>query len=181
MTFPRDKFPGFCWLAIEFTKRTSYYWKAGVEDFRRGLLWARGWWGRISWDFSPSWSWAALQPARSSDAMDYPYKPDSGQWTYLDCMEVDVIEVVVKTIDGNPFGQVVSASITLRGLSQPLGALWKVKNLHFNPEWKKTLPSTEDICVFMDFDQTPPQLLEKGRDIFYCKWHDSIHIRTLML
>jgi hypothetical protein len=98
--------------------------------------------------------------------MDYPYKPDSGQWTYLDCMEVDVIEVVVKTIDGNPFGQVVSASITLRGLSQPLGALWKVKNLHFNPEWKKTLPSTEDICVFMDFDQTPPQLLEKGRDIF---------------
>jgi hypothetical protein len=128
MTFPKDKFPWFCGLVTEFAKRTSYHWKAGVEDFRCRLLWARGWWGRISWDFSPSWSWAALQPVRSSDAMDYPYKSDIRQCTYLDCTEVDLIEFVVKAIDGNPFGQVVSASITLRGLSQPLSSLESQKS-----------------------------------------------------
>jgi hypothetical protein len=87
----------------------------------------------------------------------------------LDCIVVDLIEFVVETVGGNPFGQVISASITLRGLSQRLRDLWRVKTLHLNPKLSRhggrILPSPEYIYVFTDVHQTQSQLLETGRDI----------------
>ncbi|KAH8750944.1 heterokaryon incompatibility protein-domain-containing protein, partial [Hyaloscypha sp. PMI_1271] len=115
LTFQHDKFPAFSGIAKTYSDRTGYSYKAGilVEDFRRGLLWQTC--GRpVDIEVAPSWSWAVV----GHGGITYPriYEWIYAHQTYVaDPNEVELIDICVTNLHDDPFGQVISGSLTLRG------------------------------------------------------------------
>jgi hypothetical protein len=57
---------------------------------------------------------------------------DRSLWEYLDSPdEVELVNMTVENVGNNPFGQVISASLTLRGLCHKLNGLWKSHDFYF--------------------------------------------------
>ncbi|KAE9372587.1 HET-domain-containing protein [Stipitochalara longipes BDJ] len=125
LTFPHDKFPAFSGIAKTYSDRTQYRYKAGlmVEDFRKGLLWQTC--GRpVDMGVAPSWSWAVV--GYTEEAYGHVYELNYAHQTYVnDANEVELVDISVKNLGDNQFGQVVSGSLTLRGLCHRLKELLK--------------------------------------------------------
>ena len=130
LTFPHDKFPAFSGIAKTYSERTQYSYKAGllIEDFRRGLLWQTC--GRpVDLAVAPSWSWAVVGYREvPHDIYELFYAHE----TYVDDPdEVELIDICVRNMGDNAFGQVVSGSLTLRGLGHGLKELLKTIEFYF--------------------------------------------------
>ena len=136
LTFQHDKFPAFSGIAKTYSDRTGYSYKAGilVEDFRRGLLWQTC--GRpVDIEVAPSWSWAVV----GHQAITHPkiYEWVYAHQTYVaDPNEVELIDICVANLRDDPFGQVISGSLTLRGLCHCLNELLKTAEFYFLSGWR---------------------------------------------
>jgi hypothetical protein len=130
LTFAHDQFPAFSGIAKMFCDLTQWHYKAGilVEDFRRGLLWqSRG--RDMHPEIAPSWSWAALQHGEN-----YGNIYDMFNWhmpSIDDPQEVQLIDISVTNVGDDPFGQVMSGSLTLQGFCHPLHDLLKMNDFYF--------------------------------------------------
>ncbi|CZR52796.1 uncharacterized protein PAC_02673 [Phialocephala subalpina] len=121
LTFKSDTFPAFGGLAREVQKMNGWEYKAGLwrEDFYTGLLWVVGGRGQATKHYvAPSWSWGSL--VLSSGGADYF---QSSIYLYSNFIEVrgpeleaKIVDVFVENTHEDPFGEVKSASLTIRGL-----------------------------------------------------------------
>jgi hypothetical protein len=157
LTFQYDRFPAFSGIAERFSYLTQYQYKAGilVEDFRRGLLWqAVG--AVIHADIAPSWSWAVAQGSRNSF---YP-SIFSHVYAHETCLddpdEVELVDISVKNLGDSSFGQVVSGSLTLRGLCHPLHELLRTRSFYFCRGWKSWEETRDQNYQLFTNDQSPP-------------------------
>jgi hypothetical protein len=127
LTYKKDRLPAIGGLARKFAQRTGYQYKAGiwVDIFREGLLWDNEG-HEIDIRIAPSWSWASIdskdRPARNV----YPNKLWLKGWWEADknkprtVWDVELVDISVGSKNGDPFGQVVSGTLTLRGWYQTL-------------------------------------------------------------
>ncbi|CZR60249.1 uncharacterized protein PAC_10145 [Phialocephala subalpina] len=135
ITMHKDILPAIAGIAEKVAERTAYQYKAGLwlEDIHRGLLWQAIWSvSRSSETACPSWSWAS---------MNLPW--NGVRQLYLDTYEpgprATILDVNVVNTAGNPFGEVISASLTMRGHYHALG--------HWMDE---RLPVYNTECLFND-------------------------------
>jgi hypothetical protein len=161
LTFHHDRFPAFSGIAKIYSGLTQYEYKAGimVEDFRRGLLWQSG--GRaIHAEVAPCWSWAVVHEERTCHRIyELIYAHDE----YVDdASEVELIDISVKNLSDSCFGQVVSGSLTLRGLCQRLSGLLKASNFYFQSGWHSDHWSSRD-QNYQPFTEYYPSPLEAMR------------------
>ncbi|PMD20650.1 HET-domain-containing protein [Hyaloscypha hepaticicola] len=130
LTFEKDKFPALSGIAMEMAERIKYTYVAGLwlEDIHAGLLWST-----IGTDFcrtpeyvAPSWSWACLTQLRSS--YSYPY-PTAHDQDYSRMNIAEILRVDVSTVSGDPYGQVTSGMLRVRGPSKNI-TYWNAKNFN---------------------------------------------------
>jgi hypothetical protein len=127
ISFNEDKFPAISGVAKEVQRNSGHTYKAGLwlEDIHMGLLWSSlkpGTTKTASY-IAPSWSWASL----NFDDRDYPYY-ETLRATYhhdlhnyaLTSHAAEIINVSVANVDDDPFGQVLSGSLTIQGPCQKI-------------------------------------------------------------
>ncbi|PMD16794.1 HET-domain-containing protein [Hyaloscypha hepaticicola] len=157
LTFAHDQFPAFSGIAKMFCDLTQWQYKAGilVEDFRRGLLWQSC--GRdMHLEVAPSWSWAALRHGeKNADIYDCVY---DNMESIDDPQEVQLIDISVTNVGDNPFGQVMSGSLTLQGFCHPLYDLLKMNDFYFHWGWYEAFASTRDQNYQTFSEHRPPPL-----------------------
>jgi len=161
LTYFNDRFPAFSGIAKEFGERTGYHYKAGIwlEDFRRGLLWQSR--DRIIHpEVGPSWSWATVSGGADPNGV-YDTNLLS---EYLDNEEeAELLDVTIENMDNNPYGQVISASITLRGLCHKLNSLWEAHTFHYQNG--QHILYDKDYLPFQIDKQPPPTSIAVSVDI----------------
>lgn len=112
LTFDKDKFPAVSAMAKEIGALTGHIYRAGIwqEDAGLGLLWSGRGTGQRSPEYiAPSWSWASLRSQKGN-----LYGEVCGnEETIADILGFDV----TNTTD-DVYGQVVAASLRLRGPSR---------------------------------------------------------------
>ena len=135
ITFNSDRLPAIAGLAKEIAKQTRYDYVAGLwkQDMLSCLLWRAARIGTIQ-NNHPSWSWAVVHsqqhiPWGSTSSLE------AGQILEDDHTRAEVAEVNVKNVNDDPFGQVLSASLTLTGPWRSVQ--WKEKPLPYFEQWNK--------------------------------------------
>lgn len=125
LTIPSDMLPAISGIAREVNKHTGSRYAAGLwlEDIYRGLLWCYYGRGRPPKTYrAPSWSWASLDAIQpqipgahhnlydefSIDEM-INNKPDAND------VKAEVLDCDVTARDKDPYGEVIAASIIIRG------------------------------------------------------------------
>ncbi|CZR67603.1 uncharacterized protein PAC_17502 [Phialocephala subalpina] len=184
LTFHHDQFPAFSGIARIYSDLTQYHYKAGilVEDFRRGLLWQTS--GRdINSEVAPSWSWAVV---RGEDTFIGIYECDYAHREYVDDPnEVELVDISVNNLGDNPFGQVLSGSLVLRGLCHKLNGLLETSNFYFQPGWQSSLFCSrardqnyqefgEDVSVPLDAMRLHMDIMDESNIMFWRR--QDIHI-----
>lgn len=116
LTFSSDKLPAFSGVSGRLHPAIGGRYLAGIwtEDFAAGLLWQKE---MITCEHvqpyrAPSWSWAV------TDESILFYKHDGVPESSMDIRLVD--DNIHLKDETNPYGEIVSASITVRGLTLPL-------------------------------------------------------------
>ena len=154
-----DRLPAIAGLAKDFSNYTGFHYKCGIweEDILGGLSWiAYG--QKQSGDFStssPSWSWVSMQKGFFGDGRGivdfYRWNLDGWSGTGFLYMPAEVLDVSIKNKFGDIYGQVESASITLKGPCQLM------KQCLSPPFFiNKALTSILGDCKFMNkFDLLP--------------------------
>ncbi|KAE9375783.1 hypothetical protein N431DRAFT_531872 [Stipitochalara longipes BDJ] len=172
LTFPGDRFPSMSGLAKAFAGRTGWHYKAGIwlEDLYRGLLWTN--YGvAIDLNHSPSWSWGVLLGSPSSAGI---YDRSCGTWQPVEALQAKLIDVDIRNANDNHFGQVLSASLHLKGLHHSLKRLWPKHDFCFgrghrrrdkNFDALRTPVDHSAIRLFMDVMDTSLELFWKRRDV----------------
>jgi hypothetical protein len=154
LTFAQDQFPALSGIAKIFCDLTQWHYKAGilVEDFRRGLLWQS--FGRdMHPEVAPSWSWAVLRHGEMKYGNIYLTEK-----SLHDSQEVKLIEISVTNINDDPFGQVLSGSLTLQGFCHPLHDLLKRNDFYFHSWWYDFPEDMRDQNYQMFNEKRPPSL-----------------------
>jgi hypothetical protein len=135
LTFEKDRLPALGGLASEFARRTGYHYKAGIwfEDFRDGLLWLSD--GlEIDTLIAPSWSWASISFRRDEvprHLLCYRQsKSPRKLWAHSrkrrSLYDAEHVDISLGTKSGDPFGQITSGTLILRGWCQTLPDLsWR--------------------------------------------------------
>ena len=167
LTFAHDQFPAFSGIAKMFCDLTQWHYKAGilVEDFRRGLLWqSRG--RGMHPEVAPSWSWAALRHAENDYGCIYHFNYGSITSTN-DPQLVQLIHISVTNVGDDPFGQVISGSLTLQGFCHLLNNLLKVSDFYFQSGWYAGIADTRDqnYQTFSGHRLPPPEALRLHMDV----------------
>ena len=145
LTYASDIFPSLSGLAREIQKMNKLEYVAGLwrEDIHAGLLWAVPGCGQPTPSYTaPSWSWGSLTYSKgnieSAKQLGNDIYPYSSFITLRDPkFEAEIVHISVENTHDDPYGEVKSASITIRGL-------WKdAKNSIFsravidNPDWPR--------------------------------------------
>ncbi|KUJ11494.1 HET-domain-containing protein [Mollisia scopiformis] len=131
ITIHTDILPAIAGIAEQIAKRTSYHYKTGLwlEDIHRGLLWQASWTiNRPPATSYPSWSWAsAILPWRDRNLSLHSYE---------DGPRAEIVDVSVVNTADNPFGEVISAALTIKSRFRTFDH-WTGKNLpiYNNTEW----------------------------------------------
>jgi hypothetical protein len=123
LTYPSDKLVAIAGIAKEIQPYvTDSEYKAGLwmNDMHRGLLWSpiryRSTQGAIRYAeyIAPSWSWASINFDESigEDDERFVYR-DLLQWNIIPLAKI--LDVSVGNENNDPFGQVKSGSLTIRG------------------------------------------------------------------
>jgi hypothetical protein len=161
LTYFNDRFPAFSGIAKEFGERTGYHYKAGIwlEDFRRGLLWQSR--NRIIHpEVGPSWSWAVVSGSSDPEGV---YDTNL-LWEYLDDQEeAQLLSLTIQNVDNNPYSQVISASITLRGHCRKLNSIWEAHVFHYQNG--QHLLNDKDYIPFPRGTQPPPRSMAVSMDV----------------
>ena len=157
LTFAHDQFPAFSGIAKMFCDLTQWHYKAGilVEDFRCGLLWQSRGRGMHS-EVAPSWSWAALRHGEKGGTI-YGYIYQQGKSLHGP-QEVKLIDISVTNVGDDPFGQVMSGSLTLQGFYHPLHDLLKRNDFYFHSGWYDIPANMRDQNYQMFNEKCPPSL-----------------------
>jgi hypothetical protein len=111
ITKQADSLPAIAGIASKFHEKTGYGYKCGLwlEDIHRGLLWLPLRWATRSKDTRvPSWSWASINQPCCFDNLGYLTQ-------YCEGFRAEILDVTVNTVDDNLYGQVLSASLVLKG------------------------------------------------------------------
>jgi Heterokaryon incompatibility protein (HET) len=116
ISFKSDRFPAIAGLAKDVAARTGYHYKAGLwfEDIHNGLLWYAPWFGRSA-GHAPTWSWAVFDVQQHSPSQLTETGMVIGSSVKQDRHLAKIIQVQVKNVDNDTFGQVESARITIEG------------------------------------------------------------------
>lgn len=142
LTYPEDRFPALSGIAQFFQRQTKDAYIAGLwrGDMVMGLLWARqhpsygaspGCRHKEDVFVAPTWSWASK---RSVFRIPEP--------TWRNYLRLQILDVQTKLANkNNPFGQLLSASMVVRGAMRNFSAqnLWneargKYHTVSFNDE-----------------------------------------------
>ncbi len=98
-------------------ERVKYKYLAGLwlEDIHAGLMWTtRGTYYRSAEYVAPSWSWACLtQTSPYLNTCPLSYDSD-----YSRCKIAEILRVDVSTLGADPYGQVTSGTLSIRGPSK---------------------------------------------------------------
>lgn len=128
LTYRTDCFPALSGLTREIQRMTRWTYRAGIwmEDIQPGLLWAVGGLGQRTPSYvAPSWSWASLTLNKSSPEYERLMSPQIYQYRpYLALRkadpdaepDVEIIDVSITNTHEDPYGEIESGSLTLRGL-----------------------------------------------------------------
>jgi hypothetical protein len=118
LTFEKDKFPALSGIATEMAERIRYTYVAGLwlEDIHAGLLWSTIGTNCRSQEYvAPSWSWACLtQLSTPHIYTDPPSREGDRTWINI----AEILRVDVSTVGGDPYGQVTSGILRIRGPSK---------------------------------------------------------------
>jgi Heterokaryon incompatibility protein (HET) len=122
ITFKTDRFPAIAGLAKEVAARTGYQYKAGLwlEDIHNGLLWQAPRVG-VCGGHAPTWSWAVVDRQHHTlrqsvgDELENRSGLIDGGWVREDRYRAHIMQVQVKNVGNDSFGQVESARITIEG------------------------------------------------------------------
>jgi hypothetical protein len=118
LTFEKDKFPALSGIATEMAERIRYTYVAGLwlEDIHAGLLWSTiGTNCRSKEYVAPSWSWACLTQLSTLHIYTDSPSRDEGR-TEMNIAEI--LRVDISTVGGDPYGQVTSGILRIRGPSK---------------------------------------------------------------
>jgi hypothetical protein len=120
LTFESDRLAAIAGLAKEFQRQTTISYKAGIWLDHCGLLWAVNGRGRMPTKYkAPSWSWAALDTNFYLGLDINPYFQVYAQTSWIedkeDDFEAEILSCDVQTVNGDPFGEVISGQLRLRG------------------------------------------------------------------
>jgi hypothetical protein len=118
LTFEKDKFPALSGIAMEMAERINYTYVAGLwlEDIHAGLLWlTEGTCCRNKEYVAPSWSWACLTRLETDIDIPLSHDPQSIRMKIAEIVRVDV-----STVGGDPYGQVTSGFLRIRGPSKTI-------------------------------------------------------------
>ncbi|TDZ34499.1 hypothetical protein C8035_v010584 [Colletotrichum spinosum] len=118
LTYGTDKLPAFSGLAQRLHPAIKGDYLAGIwtTDFRRGLLWTAEmrFCRRAPGPYrAPSWSWAVTDEMVLFEAPESILGPSPSSATLL-------AYNVEPRVPGNPYGEVVSATLVLEALTKPL-------------------------------------------------------------
>ncbi|KAE8453902.1 hypothetical protein EG329_007678 [Mollisiaceae sp. DMI_Dod_QoI] len=113
ITFLTDRLPAIAGVAKEVAERTGYHYRCGLweEDFLSGLLWAAPGVG-VDLSKGPSWSWAIVDCRKFVRAY---IKDGISSAGILEEARAQVLDIQVQNPNDDPFGQVESGRIVLRG------------------------------------------------------------------
>jgi Heterokaryon incompatibility protein (HET) len=116
ITYNSDRFPAIAGLAKEVAAHTGYQYKAGLwlEDVHAGLLWNAP---RVGVDarHAPTWSWAVIDNRRLKLEKYGVNGVVSRRLVRKDKFRANIVEIYVRNVNDDPFGQVESAYITTEG------------------------------------------------------------------
>lgn len=124
LSFPTDKFPAISGIAQHLHQAVGGDYLAGLwsNDFLRGLLWlpdGGSFTKHVSTYRAPSWSWAVTKAPLIFLTDELPSSPS----------QLELLEYGVTPSDPtNPFGQIRSAHLTVKGLTKPLVRSTQVVN-----------------------------------------------------
>lgn len=138
ITYEKDRLPALSGVAKEIHLQTNMVYKAGIwmADIHRGLLWSTIGTGLCSSNYiAPSWSWASqgrlLEHYRYADLYDHAH------WTVKNCEpKSSLIECEVVPLYGDPYGQVESGRLDLRGPWIPATRLLGDQEPYLNGYWR---------------------------------------------
>ena len=116
-----------------------------MEDFHRGLLW-QGHDRIIHPEVGFSWSWAVTSDGNKLegvyDIINFSSLLDGQE-------EAELLGLAIENVDNNPYGQVISASITLRGFCHKLNSLLGAHIFHYeNGRYEGYLLNNKDYLPF---------------------------------
>jgi hypothetical protein len=129
LTFEKDKFPALSGIAMEMAERIKYTYVAGLwlEDIHAGLLWSTfGTNCRPPEYVAPSWSWACLTQLQTPYIYDHAPTHDED---YSRSNIAEILRVDVSTVGGDPYGQVTSGILRVRGPSR-ITTSWNAQNFN---------------------------------------------------
>jgi hypothetical protein len=109
VTFLKDTFPAISAVAKEVHQASKFTYKAGIwkEDAHKGLMWVtHAPTKRCPEYIAPSWSWACLITRKVDKKAKTPW---------LDKKIAKILDIRSTVVGEDPYGQVTSASLTLRG------------------------------------------------------------------
>jgi Heterokaryon incompatibility protein (HET) len=116
ITYNSDRFPAIAGLAKEVAAHTAYQYKAGLwlEDVHAGLLWNAPCLG-VDASHAPTWSWAVIDNRRHKLRKHGWNGVVSSCFVTNDEYRANIVEIYVKNVNDDPFGQVESAYIIIEG------------------------------------------------------------------
>ena len=106
-------------------------------------------------EVAPSWSWAALRHGEKGGDIYADFRQGK---SLHDSQEVKLIEISVTNINDDPFGQVLSGSLTLQGFCHPLHDLLKRNDFYFHSGWYDFPDYMRDQNYQMFSEKRPPSL-----------------------
>lgn len=175
LTFESDRLAAIAGLATELQRQTKFSYEAGIwkEDVHNGLLWAINGRGKRPEKYrAPSWSWASIDinfywginvnPAFQLYIQDLWDREDKD-----DDHLVEVLDCEIKTVNGDPFGEVVDGQLKVHGYMLPLQEWQGKSSPYINTFWRPIIhhkshsttggirgPTAPDQLV-LDFDVSP--------------------------
>lgn len=113
ITFNSDRFPAIAGLAKE-AAHTGNQYKADLwaEDVHSGLLWNASGLG-VDTRHAPTWSWAVVDNQRNNLAKHGQNGGVANRCVLEDGYRAKVVDIQVKNINNDPFGQVESAHVII--------------------------------------------------------------------
>lgn len=85
----------------------------------------------VSLAIAPSGSWGGIYGTAEKHSWMNIYNTEIGSWKNSEGGEAELIEAIVNNVNDNTFGQVISASLILRGVFHSLIELWDKRTFYF--------------------------------------------------
>ena len=146
LTVQNDRLIAIAGLAREIQGQSGYTYWAGIwaEYAHMGLSWKTYGLGQVPTSYiAPSWSWAALNFCAELDLYERSAEMEESRF------KAEILGCDVVTVDGNPYGLVVSGCLRLRSLWLDLSNGEAVRKHGFrHTAWKATCLTPLYLLIF---------------------------------